>query len=113
MRPTNQEEYKSDQWFNFNEKTSDYRVQCDGELTFHAFERGTMWSISTSLAARHVAPSKGEYQVPEVEAHPESVTTLVPSRLRTVSRVLHALRRCQACVNCCSIVAAYPLIVIQ
>jgi hypothetical protein len=50
-----------------------------------------MWSISTSLAAVQVAPSYGEYQVPDVDAQAESVTTLVPSRLRTVSRVLHVL----------------------
>ena len=33
-------------------------------------------------------PSKGLTHRPEVEAQAESVTTLVPSRLRTVSRVL-------------------------
>ena len=54
-----------------------------------AFARGTMWSISTSLAAVHVAPSYGLLQVPDVAAQAESVTTFVPSRLRTVSRVLH------------------------
>ena len=49
---------------------------------------GTTWSMSTSEAAVQVAPSYGEYQRPEVAAHAESVTTEVPSRLRTVSRVL-------------------------
>lgn len=44
--------------------------------------------MSTSEAAVQVAPSNGEYQLPLVEAQAESVTTFVPSRLRTVSRVL-------------------------
>ena len=47
----------------------------------------TMWSMSTSEAAVQVAPSSGLYQVPEVAAHEALTTTLVPSRLRTVSRV--------------------------
>src|SRR5690242_20729002 len=49
---------------------------------------GTMWSMSTSEAAVQVAPSYGLYQEPEVAAQEESVTTLVPSRLSTSSRVL-------------------------
>jgi hypothetical protein len=44
--------------------------------------------MSTSDAAVQVAPSYAEYQRPDVDAHAESVTTEVPSRLRTVSRVL-------------------------
>jgi hypothetical protein len=44
--------------------------------------------MSTSDAVVQVAPSYGEYQEPEVEAQAESVTTPVPSRFRTVSRVL-------------------------
>jgi hypothetical protein len=61
--------------------------QLDGEqkLTIQAFFRGTMWSISTSDAAVQVAPSKGEYHVPEVAAQAELVTTLTPSRFRTYS----------------------------
>ena len=55
---------------------------------FHALLKGTMWSISTSLAAVQVAPSYGEYQEPEVAAHAVLTTTSVPSRLRTVSLVL-------------------------
>ena len=49
-----------------------------------------MWSMSTSDAAVQVAPSYGLYQLPEVAAQAELATTLVPSRLRTVSRVLQA-----------------------
>ena len=47
-----------------------------------------MWSMSTSLAAVQVAPSYGLYQLPEVAAQVELVTTPVPSRLSTSSRVL-------------------------
>lgn len=53
--------------------------------TFQALDRGTMWSMSTSDAAVHLAPSKGLTQVPEVAAQAELVTTLVPSRISTVS----------------------------
>lgn len=56
--------------------------------TFHALLNGTMWSMSTSLDVVHVAPSYGDSQEPLVDAHAESTTTLVPSRFRTVSRVL-------------------------
>jgi hypothetical protein len=58
--------------------------------TFHALLNGITWSISTSEAAVQVAPSYVLYQLPEVEAQAESVTTPLPSRLRTVSRVLQA-----------------------
>lgn len=58
-------------------------------LTTQAFFRGTMWSMSTSLAAVQVAPSYGLFQVPLVAAHAELTTTPVPSRWSTVSRVLH------------------------
>jgi hypothetical protein len=44
--------------------------------------------MSTSDAADQVAPSYGEYQEPEVAAQAELVTTPLPSRLSTVSRVL-------------------------
>ena len=64
-------------------------VQADAP-DFQALLRGTMWSMSRSEAAVQVAPSYGDAQVPEVEAQALSVTTLVPSRLRTVSRVLQA-----------------------
>ena len=47
-----------------------------------------MWSMSTSDAAVQVAPSYGLYHLPDVAAHELSVTTDVPSRLSTVSRVL-------------------------
>lgn len=57
--------------------------------------------MSTSEAADQVAPSYGENQDPEVEAQEESVTTPVPSRLRTVSRVLQALQ---------VIIGMYPLL---
>ncbi|MCQ0009173.1 hypothetical protein [Actinomadura madurae] len=46
--------------------------------------------MSRSDAAVQVAPSKGEYQEPDVAAQDELVTTFAPSRFRTVSRVLHA-----------------------
>ena len=46
--------------------------------------------MSTSAASVHVAPSYGENHDPLVAVHAELVTTLVPSRLRTVSRVLQA-----------------------
>ena len=49
-----------------------------------------MWSMSTSLAAVQVAPSYGEYQLPEVGAQLEPATTPTPSLLSTVSLVLHA-----------------------
>ncbi len=49
---------------------------------------GTMWSMSRLDAEVTVRLSYGETQVPEVAAQLESVTTLEPSRLRTVSRVL-------------------------
>lgn len=48
-----------------------------------------MWSMSTSLAAVQVAPSYGDFHVPDVAAQEESWTTFVPSRARTTSRVLH------------------------
>lgn len=60
-------------------------------LTFQASERGTMWSMSTSEAAVQVAPSYGLNQVPLVAAQALLVTTLVPSRFSTVSRVLQVL----------------------
>lgn len=43
--------------------------------------------MSTSLAAVQVAPSYGENQDPLVALQLELWTTLVPSRLRIVSRV--------------------------
>ena len=46
--------------------------------------------MSTSLAAVQVAPSYGLLHVPDVDAQEESVTTLVPSRFKTSSLVLHA-----------------------
>lgn len=49
-----------------------------------------MWSMSTSEAAVHVAPSYGLNHEPEVEAQDELVTTPVPSRFSTYSRVLQA-----------------------
>lgn len=45
-------------------------------------------ALSTSDAAVQVAPSYGEYQVPLDATQAAVTTTLVPSRLRTVSRVL-------------------------
>jgi hypothetical protein len=48
-----------------------------------------MWSMSTSEALVQVAPSYGLYQEPETAAQLEFTTTLLPSRLRTCSRVLH------------------------
>ena len=57
---------------------------------FHASESGTMWSMSTSAAADQVAPSYSEYQLPLVAEQLELCTTLVPSRLSTVSRVSQA-----------------------
>lgn len=57
-------------------------------LTFHALLNGTMWSMSTSLAAVHVAPSYGLTHVPDVAAQELLVTTFVPSRFSTSSRVL-------------------------
>lgn len=57
-------------------------------LTFQALLNGTMWSMSTSLAAVHVAPSYGLTHVPDVAAQALLVTTFVPSRFSTCSRVL-------------------------
>lgn len=58
-----------------------------------------MWSISTSDAAVHRPPSYGLTHVPDVAAHAESDTTLVPSRARTVSRVLQAPETVCQCGN--------------
>jgi hypothetical protein len=41
--------------------------------------------MSTSEAAVQVAPSKGEYHLPDVAEQASLVTTLVPSRFRTYS----------------------------
>jgi hypothetical protein len=54
-------------------------------LTTQAFFRGTIWSMSMSEAAVHVAPSKAETHVPEVAVQAEFVTTFVPSLFRTYS----------------------------
>ena len=64
-------------------------VQPDAPVR-HAFASGITWSMSTSDASVHVAPSYGLYQLPDVAAHDELVTTFVPSRFSTVSRVLQA-----------------------
>jgi hypothetical protein len=53
----------------------------------HAFFSVTMWPMSTSEAAVQVAPSYGLCQVPAVAVQALLTTTLVPSCLRTVSRV--------------------------
>jgi hypothetical protein len=57
-------------------------------LTCSSYIEVLTWSMSTSDAAVQVAPSYVLYQLPEVEVQAESVTTPLPSRLRTVSRVL-------------------------
>ena len=61
----------------------------DGVLihTFHALDNGTTWSISTSDANVHVAPSYGLNQLPLTAAQLELCTTLLPSRCSTTSRV--------------------------
>lgn len=51
--------------------------------------------MSTSLAAVQVSPSYGESQDPLVAPQLELWTTSVPSRLRTVSRVLQFLSQCE------------------
>lgn len=62
------------------------RVYVERErLTIQAFFNGTMWSMSTSLAAVQVAPSYGLSQDPDVATQAELTTTLVPSRFRTYS----------------------------
>ena len=65
-------------------------IDSAARLTIQALASGTIWSISTSEAAVQVAPSYGLFHVPDVEAQAESVTTPVPSRFNTVSRVLQA-----------------------
>lgn len=54
---------------------------------FQASDKGTTWSISTSEACVHVAPSYGENQLPVLEQS-LSTSMSVPSRISTVSRVL-------------------------
>jgi hypothetical protein len=49
--------------------------------------------MSTSLAAVQVSPSYGESQDPLVAPQLELWTTSVPSRSRTVSRVVHLSQR--------------------
>lgn len=66
-------------------------------LTIQAFLSGTMWSMSTSDAAVHVAPSYGLNQVPDVAAQVELWTTSVPSRSRTYS--LHRRSAASSSVN--------------
>jgi hypothetical protein len=61
------------------------RVHGEETLTIHAFFKGTMWSMSTSEAAVHTAPSYGLSQLPEVAVHAEFTTTLLPSRFKTYS----------------------------
>ncbi|SCE10153.1 hypothetical protein GA0115246_110784 [Streptomyces sp. SolWspMP-sol7th] len=53
----------------------------------HASASGTTWSMSTSEAAVQVAPSYGDFQVPEVAEQLEFCATFVPSRFSTTSRV--------------------------
>lgn len=63
-------------------------------LTIQAFFSGTIWSMSKSLAAVHVAPSYGLNHVPDVAVHAEFTTTLVPSRLSTYSLPQTAVSDC-------------------
>lgn len=65
-------------------------------LTTQAFFNGTIWSMSTSLAAVHDAPSYGLSHVPEVAVQAELTTTLVPSRLSTYSLVPEMVSKEQA-----------------
>lgn len=55
-------------------------------MTYVNVERDWL-TISKSLARVVATPSYGETQLPEVALQALSVTTLVPSRLSTVSRV--------------------------
>ena len=50
---------------------------------------GQPLTMSRSLARVVATPSYGETQLPDVDLHALSVTTFVPSRFSTVSRVSH------------------------